>query len=85
MVLALAVAWFLFWVYRENYFDWLPLLLILSAPWLFSFLNNRWTDWERLLIPLALCLVLTHSWYFRQKRSAVLTSDASSEKNSHLE
>jgi hypothetical protein len=67
MVMALAAVWFLFWMYRENYLDWLPLLLILAAPWFFSFLNNRWTDWERLLIPLALCLMLTHRWLFRRK------------------
>ncbi len=65
LVMALGAVWFLLGIYREKYIYWLPLLLILLSPWLFAALNNSWTDWERLLIPLALCVVLTHGWLYR--------------------
>ncbi len=69
LVLALGAVWFLFGIYREKYIYWLPLVLILLAPWFFAASNPSWTNWERLLIPLGLCIVLTHGWFFRNTRA----------------
>lgn len=67
LVMSLGAVWFMFGLYRDKYVYWLPLVIILIAPWFFF--TASWADWERLLIPLALCIALTHCWFFRRARN----------------
>lgn len=68
LVMALLAVWMIFWGYRRNYLYWIPLLVVLASPWFF-FAN--FTLWERLVIPMALMLLLTHSWLLRKQNLAV--------------
>jgi hypothetical protein len=67
LILGLLAVWLILWVFNRHYWYWIPVMAVLSSPWVF--LNNSSSSWERLFIPLSLSFLLTISWYVRKKFS----------------
>lgn len=63
LVMALIAVLMILWSYRGQYLYWIPVLVVLSSPWFFF---DNFTLWERLAIPFALIVLLSHSWHLQK-------------------
>lgn len=62
LTLGLIPIWLMAWVVKGKYLGLLPLLVILSSPWVFYVLRGSDTSLEHLFVPLFLLVALSLYW-----------------------
>jgi hypothetical protein len=65
LILGLLVAWVVLWAGRRWWVDWLPVLAVLTSPWVFHLGGGILpAGLEQLAIPVALGVLLSWRWLF---------------------
>jgi hypothetical protein len=63
LIMGLLPAWVALWASKRRWLDWIPVLMVLTSPWVFYAARDSLpTGLEQLLIPLALGVLLTLRW-----------------------
>jgi len=66
LIMALLPAWVILWASRQRRAYWLPVLAVLTSPWVFLFADGNPNTLEHLLIPVILAVLLSFQWRLRR-------------------
>ena len=67
LILALLSVWITLWLARRRYPNWIPILGVLAAPWVFRAAGSDLSELEHLAIPVSLAALQTYNWRYQTK------------------
>ena len=67
LIMGLLPVWIMFWVNKESIRRWIPVLIVLSFPWIFLAGGKGFYKWEHLIVPLSLAILLSLHWRLRKR------------------
>lgn len=67
LIMGLLPVWIMFWVNKKLVQRWIPVLIVLSFPWVFLAGGKGFYKWEHLIVPLSLAMLLSLHWRIRKR------------------